>query len=363
MIAADIHTHTTFSCDGRSTIDEMAARARELGLTYYGISEHFNYDYDRLHLTIDGEAVPPIDAAAYFARARALQKENEGKLHILVGAEFGFDHDSRVQERYCETARRFKPDFIINSIHTCLGMDCYFPHYSEGRSKAFAYNAYLYRVLESLDAAYPYDVVAHLGYCARNAVYPDPKLRYADFADVLDEILRRIVARGKILEVNTSAKTAGSPFIPDVDILARYYELGGREVSFASDAHDITRIGEKYELVTDALRKIGSKKKPPVGYLSGRPPPCYWRPPHPRARAAKRRAAALLYHILRFLAARMCQSFFCSAASLASPAGSALTASSLATLASSLFLCSSSTAARTVVSIWAPTSVMTMTVA
>lgn len=257
MIAADIHTHTTFSCDGRSTIDEMAARARELGLTYYGISEHFNYDYDRLHLTIDGEAVPPIDAAAYFARARALQKENEGKLHILVGAEFGFDHDSRVQERYCETARRFKPDFIINSIHTCLGMDCYFPHYSEGRSKAFAYNAYLYRVLESLDAAYPYDVVAHLGYCARNAVYPDPKLRYADFADVLDEILRRIVARGKILEVNTSAKTAGSPFIPDVDILARYYELGGREVSFASDAHDITRIGEKYKLVTDALRKIG----------------------------------------------------------------------------------------------------------
>ena len=257
MINADIHTHTTFSPDGRSDIEDMIARARELKLEIYGISEHFNYDYDRMGLRIDGQAVPPIDEAGYFARARALQAENAGRLQILVGAEFGYDHDSRALERYCETARRYRPDFIINSIHTCLGMDCYFPHYCAGRTKAFAYNAYLYRVLESLDAPYPYDIVAHIGYCARNATYPDPKLRYADFADVLDEILRRIVARGKILEVNTSAKTAGSPFIPDTDILARYYELGGREVSFASDAHDTERIGDKRDLVCSALRKIG----------------------------------------------------------------------------------------------------------
>lgn len=257
MIRADIHTHTTFSLDGRSGIEEMIARARELKLDIYGVSEHFNYDYDRMDLRIDGQAVPPIDEEAYFARARALQKQCGGGMRLLVGAEFGYDHDSRALARYCAAAERYKPDFIINSIHTCLGMDCYFPHYCEGRSKAFAYNAYLYRVLESLDAPYPYDIVAHVGYCARNATYPDPKLRYADFADVLDEILRRIIRKGKILEVNTSAKTAGSPFLPDTDILERYYELGGREISFASDAHDTARIGEKYELVCAALRKIG----------------------------------------------------------------------------------------------------------
>ena len=97
----------------------------------------------------------------------------------------------------------------------------------------------------------------HIGYCSRNATYPDPKLRYADFSDVIDEILRRIVRKGKILEVNTSSKTAGSPFIPDTDILARYYELGGREVSFASDAHDTERIGEKRDLVCAALKELG----------------------------------------------------------------------------------------------------------
>ena len=127
MITADIHTHTTFSPDGRSSIEEMIARAQERKLEIYGISEHFNYDYDRMDLRIDGQAVPPIDEEAYFTRARALQRQYAGTLQILIGAEFGYDHDSRSLTRYCRTAEKYKPDFIINSIHTCLGMDCYFP--------------------------------------------------------------------------------------------------------------------------------------------------------------------------------------------------------------------------------------------
>lgn len=257
MIRTDIHTHTKFSADGRNSIEEMIAAAMQKGLAWYGISEHFNYDYDRLHLTIDGQEVPPIDERAYFTRARELQKQLRGKLHLLVGAEFGYDNANSTLQRYIETEQKYSPDFVVNSVHTCLGMDCYFPHYCVGKSKEYAYNAYLYRVLESLDAPYRYDIVAHIGYCSRNATYPDPKLRYEDYADVLDEILKRIIARGKILEVNSSAKTAGSPFIPDTDILERYFELGGRMVSFASDAHDTTRIADRRDIVVAALKKVG----------------------------------------------------------------------------------------------------------
>lgn len=257
MIRTDIHTHTKFSADGRSTIDEMIGKALELGLSWYGIAEHFNYDYDRLRLTIDGQPVPPIDEKAYFTRARKLQKQLNGKIRLLVGAEFGYDNANSTLQRYMETEQKYSPDFVVNSVHTCLGMDCYFPHYCNGRTKEYAYNAYLYRVLESLDAPYRYDIVAHIGYCSRNATYPDPKLRYEDFADVLDEILKRIIARGKILEVNSSAKTAGSPFIPDTDILERYFELGGRMVSFASDAHDASRVADRRDIVVSALKKVG----------------------------------------------------------------------------------------------------------
>ena len=177
MISADIHTHTKFSADGTCDMEDMIKTAISLGLDHYGISEHFNYDYDRLGLLIDGLPVPPIDENAYFSCIRAMQKRYSGKIRLLAGAEFGYDHDPRTQERYLRTFETYKPDFVINSVHVCLGSDCYFPHYCEGKSKEFAYNAYLYRILESLDAAYPYDIVAHIGYCSRNATYPDPKLR------------------------------------------------------------------------------------------------------------------------------------------------------------------------------------------
>lgn len=110
-----------------------------------------------------------------------------------------------------------------------MGEECYFPEYTRGKEKRDAYNAYFQAVLASLDAPYPYDIVAHIGYCSRNAVYADPKIRYEDFSEILDRILYRIVEKDKILEINTSSKTAGSPFLPDTDILRRYYEMGRQE--------------------------------------------------------------------------------------------------------------------------------------
>ena len=257
MIRSDLHTHTLFSPDGREDMRDMLEQAKALDLTYFGTSEHFDYDYAAKNVTIGGKAPRLIDAPAYFERARRLQAEYKDSLHFLVGCEFGYDDSAAAQDRYLQTQALYAPDFVINSVHTCLGKDCYFADFFAGKSKEYAYNAYLYRVLESLKAPYPYDIVAHIGYCARNAPYPDPKLRYEEFSDVLDMILKEIVRQDKILEVNTSAKTAGSPFIPDTDILARYYSLGGRKVLFASDAHDKTRIGDKREAVSSALKKIG----------------------------------------------------------------------------------------------------------
>lgn len=117
MIYADIHTHTAFSPDSHADMADMLERAVALGLKIYGVSEHFNYDYDRLHLQIDGKEVPPIDEAAYFSRAQQLQAACAGKLLFLVGAEFGFDHSPRALERYMRTAEEYRPDFIVNSIH------------------------------------------------------------------------------------------------------------------------------------------------------------------------------------------------------------------------------------------------------
>ncbi len=258
MIKIDVHNHSRFSADGIDSLEDMVAEARRKGVRYYGVSDHFDYDYRALRLKIRGEEIPYIDEAAYFSAARALQtRVSDENFRLLVGGEFGFSPLARCTEEYGETIGKFQPDFVVNSVHTCDGQDCYFPEAFEGKTKEYAYRRYLERVRESLDAPYRYEIVAHIGYVSRYAPFPDRKIRYEEFSDAYDDILRTIVAKGKILEINSSSASAGSDFLPDTDVLTRYFGLGGRKVSFGSDAHQTARVAEKGDLVVSALRAIG----------------------------------------------------------------------------------------------------------
>ena len=257
MILTDIHTHSTFSADADSPLAEMVAAARAMGVRYFGISEHFDYDYPPAGLTYSDGAPAHTDEQAYFAAARAIQAQSDANFVFLAGCELGYTDDPASLIRYMELIEKYSPDFVVNSVHTCDGADCWYGEYFSGKSKEKAYSRYLRRVLQSLSAPYHYDIVAHIGYVSRNAPYPDPKLRYADFKELYDEILKNIIANGKILEVNSSARGAGSAFLPDCDVLERYFELGGRKVSFASDAHYAARICDGRDAVVAALKRIG----------------------------------------------------------------------------------------------------------
>ena len=252
----DVHTHSSFSADGKTPLCDMVARAEALGVGYFGVSEHFDYDYLADGVLCEGKQVPMTDAAAYFAAARALQRGHADKLRLLAGAEFGYTPNEKAHTMYEALIRTYAPDFVVNSVHTVDGADVWFGEYFTGKTKRQAYRGYLLRVLESLSAPYAYDIVGHIGYVARNAPYEDRAMRYTDYADLLDEILRGVIARDKILEVNSSARGAGD-FIPATDVLQRYFALGGRLVSFASDAHGADRICAGRETVVSALRAIG----------------------------------------------------------------------------------------------------------
>lgn len=131
--------------------------------------------------------------------------------------------------------------------------------YFDKRSKFEAYNAYLKAVRESLDCPYHYDVVGHIGYVARKSIYPEPMLYYADHNDLLDDILLTIIAKGKALEINTNSKGTRLDFLPSMQIVERYKQLGGELLTFGSDAHAVERIADKYPLVVEYLKSTGFK--------------------------------------------------------------------------------------------------------
>ena len=260
-ILTDLHTHTAFSHDGRGTMEEMLSVAHALGVGYYGLSEHFNFDMVVNHIPLEGTK-PQTPVAAYFQRARELQKEYEGKMHVLVGGEFGYTDNPEAQKMYQELVDKYHPDYIIQSVHNLAEGDYAYGHgYTDSngkvRDKQEVYEEYLGLVRRSLDVSHPYDILGHVSYCTRYAPYEDRRMLWKDFSASLDDILRTVIAKDKILEVNSSNKQGPALTLPDNDILERYFELGGRKISFGSDAHFPSRIMEHRERVMDVLRSIG----------------------------------------------------------------------------------------------------------
>lgn len=258
----DMHTHTTCSHDGQDTPAKMLETAQKLGVAFYGISEHFDYDYDLSYLDEDARRkIENINPSESFHTLRHLQEDYEGVMNVAVGVEFGYSDDQNVQGRYALTYEKYRPDYVINSVHSINGLDYAFTDFEKDKQlykdRKEVFCRYLEIVRRSLDVAYPYDIVGHIGYAARYVPFEDKTIYLEECGEQIDDILLTIIKKDKILEVNSSNKTLPNRTIPAWHIVERYFALGGRKVSFGSDAHFAERIVDKYDEVVEMLKKIG----------------------------------------------------------------------------------------------------------
>lgn len=249
----DLHTHSTFSHDGRSGLEELCAAACEKGLLFYGVTEHFDYEAiceDKAQEEkLKGQRAREGE---YFHAARHLQDDYAGAMNVLVGAEFGFSEDENICKEYAETYEKYRPDYLINSVHCLGGVDIYY----NPVAMANGYTEFLKMVRKSLDAPYPYDIVGHLEYAIRYTHNHAP-ITMEEYGDILDDIFLTIIKKDKILEVNTATKDLPQICLPNQQLLQRYFDLGGRNISFGSDAHETARLTDKFEEVVRLLKKIG----------------------------------------------------------------------------------------------------------
>ena len=116
----DVHNHSTFSFDGQDALDTMLAAAQKKGVAFYGVAEHFNYDSCEEYVKQEPQ---DIDEEAYFHKGRHLQDDYAGVMNVLIGAEFGFTFDKAAQEKYLAVYEKYRPDFVVNSIHNKDGWD------------------------------------------------------------------------------------------------------------------------------------------------------------------------------------------------------------------------------------------------
>ena len=76
--------------------------------------------------------------------------------------------------------------------------------------------------------------------------------------DQIDQIFRLLIQKDKALEVNTSGlRQKIGRTLPDLPLLRRYRELGGRLVTLGSDAHCTEDLGKGIDEGMETLKAAG----------------------------------------------------------------------------------------------------------
>lgn len=246
MILADVHTHSSFSTDSDEPLREMARAAAAKGLNIICVTEH--HDFDHPHT---GDFL--LDVQAYREELFRVKNEFADKLEVLFGVELGLlDYAA---QRLSVFAKSAEFDFIIGSAHQVDGLDPYYPEYFEKMEDKNGIAHFFDAMLSAIRAFDDFDILGHLDYIVRysHAKSYDPP----DYREVIDEILKAVIAKGKGIEINTAGvKSLGYPH-PHPFVLKRYHELGGELVTVGSDAHDRSRIAADFDRAEQALKAAG----------------------------------------------------------------------------------------------------------
>lgn len=244
MITADQHTHSSFSSDSDEPLLEMARAAEEKGLQTLCLTEHMDMDYPT------GEFL--LDTKAY--HEKLLRVREQTNIELLFGVELGLmDY---LAPRLQEYTNAWDFDLIIGSSHLVNGEDPYYPEYFERLGSKNGVLRYFESILANVKAIDCYDVYGHLDYAARYS--PEKGYDPTDYREIIDEILRLLIGKGKGIEINTAGIRSGLGYVhPHKFILQRYKELGGEIITIGSDAHDRTRVAADFDKAQAALEAAG----------------------------------------------------------------------------------------------------------
>ena len=248
LINCDFHTHTGFSDDCDVDFHDMINGAIDAGIEILAINDHHDPGYP------DPEFPFILDFDSYHAALDAAVKEYAGRIDIRRGLEIG------IWDGYLDDAsgavNSYPYDYVIGSFHCTRRDDMYRYDFASADGPAELEDFYHY-MYECLSKFKDFDIMGHFSILDR---YIGQIYDYGPVEDVIDEILRMLIAEGKGLEINTSSFKYGTGiWLPRESILKRYLELGGEILTFGSDAHEPQYYQYHFNDAVEFAKSLGFK--------------------------------------------------------------------------------------------------------
>ena len=241
----DYHIHTTVSYDGHNTPLEMAQAALRAGLKEICFTDHLDYQQS------SPKEIYAYTPEAYRAGYDGLEISG---LTIRHGAEIGmtcWNVDEIIQD-----LNAYPYDFVIGSVHFIDDIDIYYPEFWAGRDFLATEQIYFEELLRCVQLHDTFDVLGHLTYISKCKGHPNPRIiPLEDHKEVIAEIMKTLIAKGKGMEINTSGVDRCGDYLPGIPYLKLFKDLGGEIVTVGSDAHTSDRVGQ---YINDGIALVGS---------------------------------------------------------------------------------------------------------
>lgn len=251
MIYSDFHLHTSFSGDCRTPMRDMIEQGISLGLKTMCFTEHMDMDYDP-----QCEDNFNLDTDEYLKCYLHYKDAFKDKIDLRFGVELGLQpHLAKTHTQYLAS---YPFDFVIGSSHLVHGIDPYYPKFFQSNDENTCYLEYFQSILENIESFSGFDVYGHMDYIVRYCPNRKADYSFAEYMEIIDEILKKLIALGKGIEINSGGFKyhLGHPN-PHEDIIKRYRELGGEIITTGSDAHTAQYLGYEFSKISEILKQSG----------------------------------------------------------------------------------------------------------
>lgn len=249
----DTHSHTFRSFDGEYRVEELLDSAIEKGIQTVAVTDHVEMDWFHGHPR-------EYDQTAYnsYADVRKAKKDYEGRIEVLVGIEMGEPCYNMPETQRLLQLHQY--DMVIGSLHNLKGWDDFSQlDYVNGGFDIYEMLHQYYIDQTEMVQWGGFDTLAHIIYPMRYMVgkygiYVDKSKIKKD----VDELLKTLAEKDIALEINTSGlrQTIGTT-MPDIDMIKRFKELGGRHVTVGSDSHTPMDMGAGIEQGWEIAKECG----------------------------------------------------------------------------------------------------------
>lgn len=254
-IKFDIHTHHERCGHADGAIEGYIQSAIEQGLKVIGISDHSPYfahedDHPFPHITMATSDFPN-----YIDEVLQLKQKYAGKIDVLLGLESDFFPQHA--ELYRANLAKYPFDYVIGSVHHVNEVSIFNKKRWDklNKQQLIEVKQTYYRLIAQSAKSGMFQILGHID--AMKAYFP--AFSKIPAQEAVDEALKTIAACNVAIEVNTSGRTKlVGGWYPSDDILERAYHFGVK-ISFGSDAHRPSRVGEDFNDVADLLKQIGYK--------------------------------------------------------------------------------------------------------